>query len=155
MFEDDETGVRCEKKSNKLLNTLFACIFVVLLAFLGVRIYASTNYGAVNVVGESMKNTLQGGEWLMMHLTKNGAKAERGDIIVLNVQGKTGATAQNGFLIKRLIAKEGDKLYCKGGRIFIWYNGADGFTELHEDYAYYHTGKSLYYRMNILKVICS
>jgi signal peptidase I len=91
-----------------------------------------------------MRKTLQGGEWLLMQLTDKGTKADYGDIIVIDVRSYQGATAQEGFLIKRLIAKGGDKLYCKQGRIFIWYKGADGFVELEEPYAYYANGKSLY-----------
>lgn len=132
------------KKPNKLLSAIFTVVLVVLVAFLGVRIFVSSTCGAVLVKGTSMQNTLQGGEWLLMHLTKKGAKAQRGDIVVLNVQGKEGATAEEGFLIKRLIATEGDKFYCKGGRIFIWYNGTDGFVELEEPYAYYSANKSMY-----------
>ena len=144
MPEWEEIAVQQPKKPNKILSAIFTVIFVILLAFLGARIYVSSTYGAVLVKGESMRNTLQGGEWLLMHLTEKGAKAERGDIVVLDVRNKEGATAKEGYLIKRLIATEGDKLYCKGGRIFIWYNGADNFVELEEDYTYYSVGKSLY-----------
>ena len=132
------------KKVGKIASTFFTILFVILMLFFGARVYVSTNYGGVAVDGASMRQTLQGGEWLLMELTSTGAKADYGDIIVVDVRSYSGSTAREGFLIKRLIAKGGDKLYCKQGRIFIRYKGAEEYVELDEPYAYYQTGKSLY-----------
>ena len=144
MVELEEQSCPQPKTRSKFATALFVALFVILSVFLGARIYVSNYFGAVEIDGTSMQNTLQDGEWLLMRLTEKGAKAERGDIVVLDVRNKPSATAEGGFLIKRLIAMEGDKLYCRSGRIFICYNGEEEFVELDEPYAYYSANKSTY-----------
>ena len=85
-----------------------------------------------------MYRTLENGDKLLMKYARDGDELERGDIIVVYVgdypecKGITG-----GYLIKRLIATEGDKVKCVDGQISIWYNGTDGYVDLDEPYAYY------------------
>ena len=136
--QEEET----EKKPNKVVSVICTILFIFLVVLFGARIYVSSRYGGVLVQGESMRQTLQGGEWLLMELTEKGAQADYGDIIVLDVRKYPNATAEEGFLIKRLIAKGGDKVYCKEGEVYVWYQGTDGFVKLDEPYAYYLRGKS-------------
>ena len=99
-------------------------------------------YGGVEVDGPSMNYTLSDGDMLLLRYHKYGVKAQRGDVIVVDVRGyeECGSTD---FLIKRLIAVEGDSLYCENGQIYIRYAGTDEFVKLEEDYAYY-TNKADY-----------
>ena len=118
---------------------LIIFMVVLLLTVLGFRIVWTQNYGGVQVAGRSMQNTLQDGENLLVHYTKSGAVAERGDIIVVYVgdyqEFKTTTTE---YLIKRLIAVEGDKVKCQDGVLSICYAGTDAYVELDEsDYVYY------------------
>ena len=133
-----------KEKWNKIFNVILTVLLIMMIIFFGARAYVSQYYGGVNVSGHSMQQTLQDGEWLLMHLADKGAKANYGDIIVLDVRGYKNATAEEGFLIKRLIAKGGDQLYCEQGQIFICYAGTDEFVLLEEPYAYYEQDKSTY-----------
>ena len=95
-----------------------------------------STFGGVEVDGASMERTLQSGDLLLMRYCTWGAKAERGDVIVVDVRDYE-ECGNTDFLIKRLIAVEGDSLYCIDGKIYIRYAGTQDYVPLQEDYAYY------------------
>ena len=116
------------------------CFYAVLLAilffFIGFRVYFENTFGGVVVDGPSMKNTLQSGDELLMRYLKDGEKASRGDVIIVDVRKyRQDSTTQ--FLIKRLIATEGDKVYCTDGQVYVQYQGESEFVALDEPYARY------------------
>lgn len=120
-----------------LLSILLCCI-VALAHF-------SICYYGVTVSGASMNKTLYSGENLLMRYVDAGYKANYGDIIIVRVDGyeefeDTGTQ----FLIKRLIAKEGDKVRCNQGEVEVLYKGKDEWSKLREPYAYYSKDKTLY-----------
>ena len=125
------------KRSDAIFYTIIAVLFVALIGF---RVWVNNALGRVEVSGSSMCQTLQDGDTLTMKLVKEGKGLERGDIIVVNV-GKYGLKDSKGnsidFLIKRLIAVEGDKVKCTDGQISICYAGTDEYVPLDEPYAYY------------------
>lgn len=118
--------------------------FVVLLF----SVYWTARFDGVVVSGNSMRNTLYDGEQLLMQKT-DGSDAERGDVIVVYVGdyaefdegNSTGEKTQ--FLIKRLIAVEGDRVRCTDGTVEICYAGTDVWETIDEPYAYY-TDKTSY-----------
>lgn len=124
-----------------LLIVALCCV----LAVFGVRQYFSSNYGGVVVDGASMDKTLADGQQLLMEYVDDGREAKRGDIIVLDVSkhpeiveyNKKHPNNQISFLIKRLIAIEGDKVMCTDGQISICYAGTSEWVLLDEPYAYY------------------
>ena len=132
-----------EKRSNfYFLFFLLVCI----LAVFGFRIYWTENFGGVQVDGASMNNTLRHGEELLMRYYDEGDKLERGDVIVVYVadypevrEYNRGKSEKNKltYLIKRLIAVEGDKVKCVDGQIYICYVGTSEFVPLNEPYAHY------------------
>lgn len=124
----------------------FFAIFlsVVLLLFI-FRFYWTNNYGGVVVDGPSMCNTLQDGDRLLMRYC-DGEDAERGDVIVVHVENIPEIKAENEgkpenkktkYLIKRLIAIEGDAVKCTKGQVEIRYAGTDEWVKLYEPYACY------------------
>ena len=116
-----------------------AFVLVMLLAMASFWAYWFYNFGVVVVDGGSMKQTLQHEDRLVMRYADVG-EAERGDIIVVDVSGyKECKGVKSGFLIKRLIATEGDSLYCIDGQIYIRYAGENDYVPLDEPYAYYGT----------------
>ncbi len=134
-----------ERRSNR---RFFLVLAVIVLAFLGLRYYWVNHFGGVQVDGWSMKKTLASGEQLIMEYTGEGKRAVRGDIIVVQVDGYEEVKAENEgkpdsrrlkFLIKRLIAVEGDAVRCTDGQVEIKYAGTDEFVALDEPYAYYPT----------------
>jgi signal peptidase I len=118
---------------------------------LAFRVYFARNYSGVQVSGSSMCQTLYDGEQLLMKNT-DGSDAKRGDVIVVYVGDYDefmGTSTQ--YLIKRLIAVEGDVVCCKDGQIYICYAGTYDettpveqldFYPLDEPYAYYRSEES-------------
>lgn len=120
----------------------YAFILVFIAAVLLFRWYWTNNFGGVTVSGHSMDKTLYNGEHLLMQYTEDGSDAERGDIIVVYVGGYEEFNATNEmnkteYLIKRLIAVEGDSVRCTDGLIEIKYAGTAEWQVLDEPYAYY------------------
>ena len=64
------------------------------------------------------------------------AEVGRYDVIVLDVR-KYNFPEKTEFLIKRLIATEGDAVKCEHSQVYIRYAGTDEFVKLYEPYAYY------------------
>ncbi len=133
-----------EKRSNRrFLVTLVA----IVLLFWAFRIYWGNTFGGVEVDGASMNFTLYDKEQLIVRYVRNGEGVERGDVIVVHVEnypeireyneGKKEADKLK-YLIKRLIAVEGDTVKCVDGQIYIKYAGGTDFVELYEPYAHYH-----------------
>ncbi|MBE7084735.1 MAG: signal peptidase I [Clostridiales bacterium] len=144
-----DTQLYEEKFGFKERNSTFR-FYIVLLSLLllifGLRIYFTTAFNGVVVDGKSMSPTLMDEQHLLMRPVNEKRKADYGDIIVVYVgdypefQGAT----QPDFLIKRLIAKEGDAVKCIDGQVYVRYKGQEEFTPLNEPYANYIYGKNSY-----------
>lgn len=134
---DEGKKSRRAKRSDIIFYTVMAVLFVTII---GLRLWVSNAFGRVEVSGTSMCQTLQDGDILTMNLIKDGKGLERGDIIVINVSEydlKDSKGNAINFLIKRLIAVEGDKVKCTDGQISICYAGTEEYVLLDEPYAYY------------------
>ncbi len=138
---EDFYGER-ERRSNI---RFFALLFAILAFFLGIRYYWTSRFGGVMVDGSSMYSTLEHKEYLVVEYTKY-RKAERGDVIVVHVENYPEIQAENAnkkeeyklkYLIKRLIAVEGDTVKCEKGQISIRYAGTQEFVPYPDEYAYY------------------
>ncbi len=125
-----------------------AILLTLITLFFGVRLYWVNHYGGVQVNGPSMNYTLRDGEQLLMEYTDRGRKAQRGDVIVVRVENYTEIKKKNEgkppaeqlkFVIKRLIAIEGDVVRCSHGKVEIKYAGTANFEPLDEPYAFYPT----------------
>ena len=147
MREENENEELTEQQKEREYrsNYLFYCFLaLLLLAVIGFRVYWNKNVGGVVVDGNSMCQTLYSGEKLLMLRKTSGM--ERGDIIVVDVQHYDEIKAENAgkpesaqvqYLIKRLIAVEGDKVKCEDGQVYLWEAGTSGYVPLDEPYAYY------------------
>ena len=89
-----------------------------------------------------MRNTLYDGEKLLMRYADKNCEIKRGDIIVVYIGGYdfSKTEIQGDYIIKRLIAIEGDKVKCTDGQIEIMYAGTSEWKKLSEPYAYYGVG---------------
>lgn len=115
----------------------YLVLMIILLSVLSFRSYFVSNYGGVEVSGVSMNVTLYSGEQLLMKNT-DGSDAKRGDVIVVYVGGYAEFQGtKTEYLIKRLIAVEGDKVRCDKGELEICYAGTEQWVTLEEPYAYY------------------
>lgn len=128
-------------------NTRFvAFILLLVLCLCGLRMYWVNNFGGVEIDGASMNNTLYHGEQLLMKYSKDGKDAKRGDIIVVYVAEYPEIIEYNEtrpedkkltYLIKRLIAVEGDVVKCEDGQVSVKYAGSEEYVTLDEPYAHY------------------
>lgn len=109
---------------------VIAIILLIVFSIAFVGIWFRNTYTAYRIEKESMQNTLFDGDWVY---AEHGAKAERGDIVILDVSGRPSFSADT--IIKRLIAVEGDTVMCENGAIFVRYAGTETFERLEEPYA--------------------
>ena len=117
---------------------LYICLALLICFAFCFRSWWTSNYGVVVVDGSSMYKTLEHGEKLLMRYVENGEGLERGDVIVVYVGDyEECSNIKGGYLIKRLIAIEGDKVKCMDGQISICYAGTNEYVPLEEPYAYY------------------
>lgn len=130
------------KKGDVIFYVVIAVLFVFILCF---RTWWTSHYGAVEVVGNSMQQTLKSGDELYLRFVDDKHKAQRGDIIVVYVGDyEECSSMRDQYVIKRLIAIEGDKVRCTDGQVEICYAGTQTFEPLQEPYAYYGNYASSY-----------
>lgn len=141
---------RFEKKSG--FSVVYRVLAALVLLTLCFRLYWTTNYFCVTVDGSSMNPTLVSGEKL---LVRYGSDAERGDVIIVDVSGykspsKSDCVAlpiaeETDYLIKRLIAVEGDTVRCVNGTVQIRYAGkeyGEDEWDVHPSDKYIKNGKN-------------
>lgn len=136
---------RFQFKNRRSNHKFVAVLLGLLVLFMGVRTWWGQTYGGIVVDGGSMRQTFQNGDNVLMKYVDETDELKRGDIIIVDVREypECGTTD---FLIKRLIAVEGDKIKCVKGNVYICYAGSDTYENepLTEDYAYYKDGKETY-----------
>ena len=126
-----------ERRSNV---RFFALLFTLFFLFCGARLYWTRNFGGVQIDGASMNKTLSDGQQLLMKYSDGGKDAKRGDVIVVYVGNYPEcASIRSGFLIKRLIAVEGDTVKCEDGQVYIQYEGKTEYKKIDEPYAHYRS----------------
>ncbi len=148
-LQDSELYEGCYRFKERRSNLrFFAILSAILLLFFGVRAYWTNNFGGVKVSGPSMYKTLHDTDEFLMRYAPKGEGVERGDIIVVDISSYAEIIADNAgkpessklkYVIKRLIAVEGDEIKCEKGQVYIRYAGAEEFQALDEPYAYYRT----------------
>lgn len=132
-----------ERRSNARF--FFATLIVMWVFVFALTCWHAT-FGGVQVSGPSMLNTLEDGEYLLMKYYDVGDDLPYGSVIILDIahypevqeynQGKLPQN-QTRYLVKRLIAKEGDKVRCTAGVMEICYAGTNEYVVLDEPYAKY------------------
>ena len=138
---------RFQFKERRATYRFYTVILWLVFAVFAFRVYCTNTFGGVEVDGSSMRNTLQNGEKLLMKYVDDADDLDYGDIIVVYVGDyEECKSVGSDYLIKRLIAKEGDRVRCKDGQVEICYYGTSEFIPLDEPYAYYATpeGKAAY-----------
>lgn len=105
-----------QKQPNKkntvwiILTVLLGIIALLVIAFFAVDIYLSVNYFVVEVSGNSMRETLNDGDYLY---AEREFEVHRGDVVILSVENHRTGTffgESTQFIIKRTIALEGDTI---------------------------------------------
>ena len=152
-LQDSELYESCHHFQERRSNARFFFVTLILLWVFAFALHCwHSAFGGVQVSGPSMLNTLHDGEFLLMKYFDEGDELPYGSIIILDIEhypevqeynkGKD-EQSKTKYLVKRLIAKEGDKVRCSGGVLEICYAGETEYTVLDEPYAKY-TNKSAY-----------
>ena len=123
------------------LNPVLVTVCFLLVALLLADFWFVRRYHFVDVKGGSMENTLFTGDVLY---ADREATPQRGDIIVIDVTGNENFTQDafggRSFIIKRLIALEGDTVKSANGVLYVRYAGEEEFVALDEPYTKGETG---------------
>lgn len=125
-----------EKKIKRPLYTAFSVVLgiaaLAIVLFFAFDIYLYSACYVVEVSGTSMCETLSDGDRLYALKT---FEPQRGDVVVIDVSECPAEYGFSGdFIIKRLIALEGDEVKLDNGSVLIKYAGTDEFVTLQEDY---------------------
>ncbi len=119
-------------------------LLIILLAFLLFQVWFVNRFFVVTVSGSSMLNTISGerygedGSRIAGDIVyaDRSAAAERGDIVIIDVTDYRAEFGLSGsFIIKRLIATEGDRVRIEGGQVYLCTAGSTEFSLLDEPYA--------------------
>ena len=128
---------RASRTSSVILAVVLALLAVILCA----DIWFSLTYRLIIVDGRSMEDTLFSGDALYV---EKGALPERGDIVVIDVTDHpdlfSHSSGEERYIIKRVIALEGDEVYSENGTVYLKQAGEEQFAPLQEDYAIGRTG---------------
>lgn len=121
---------------------IFCILAVCILVLLSVNAYLNRRYPPLVVIGSSMQKTFEGGDCLF---TDERRTPVRGDVVIIDVTDYPDKYSPHGeeeyYIIKRLIAVEGDSLYCKDGVVYLKKSGEADFSALEEPYVYTHSAK--------------
>lgn len=133
---------REQKKKHPVLMGAVYTLLALFLCFLILDYVVVTRFYVIRVGGSSMMNTLyggvpRGGEYVGGDIlyAYRGATADRGDIVIVDVSGYSEfSLGGERFIIKRLIAKEGDSVRCEGGTVYLKEAGSEAYLPLEEPY---------------------
>lgn len=139
-----------EKRKFSIFSVIFSVLVILIIALFLFELWFLRRFTPVNVDGPSMNMTLKDGDWLY---ADSKAAAEREDIVIIDVHDYKNeyghALFQDGgvpitYIIKRVIALEGDEIYASDNQVFLKKQGETEFQLLAEPYAYYEpTGMKL------------
>ncbi len=142
-----------ERKQFPLFTAVFTVLAVFVVLLLLFELWFLGRFTPVRVDGNSMLTTLEDGDWLY---ADDKAEPKRRDVVILYVgdyQDEYGHPLFRdefgrviSYIIKRVIALEGDELYAYNNVIYLKQAGESEFHALSEEYAYYEpTRGSLYF----------
>lgn len=122
-----------ERNRKPIWDWIFWGVVAIGMIFLCFSLYFRSAYLFVEVKGTSMSDTLADGDELFARKTH---EVYRGDIAVIDVSSYRGTEhAFSGtYIIKRVIAVGGDRLYCRDHTVYVCYAGTENFIALTESY---------------------
>lgn len=119
-----------EKRAG-LSSIILVLLCALLYGFLALDLYFTQTYLIVEVSGGSMEDTVLSGDFVY---ADRRAEAERGDVVIIDVTGYRDRGFSGNYIIKRLIATEGDAVKCEYGVVSVRPAGESEFVALDEDY---------------------
>ena len=128
-------------KLNQRKSSLWNCVVFMICAFLitllEFNFWFSQEFTIVEVSGGSMEDTLSDGDVLY---ADRYDEPNRGDIIIIDVSPYSNEKIFHGkYIIKRLIALEGDSVKCEDNALYLRKAGTEEYVLLEEPYTNYRT----------------
>ncbi len=122
-----------QQKKRSVANCVLAVVCTLLAVFLLFELWFTHAFLAIEVSGESMETTLSDGDILYADRFRT---PERGDVVIIDVSAyrKKVDLFSGDYIIKRLIALEGDTVKWVDGAVYLRKAGADDFYSLDEPY---------------------
>ena len=146
-LQDSELYESCYHVAERKSNARFFCVLLIVVWAVIIALNAwYSAFGGVQVDGGSMLDTFRSGEYLLVRYFDEGDELPYGSVIVVDIGHYPEVQEYNAvhpnqaptkYLIKRLIAKEGDRVRCQNGVVQVWYAGTSGYQYLDEPYAKY------------------
>ena len=119
------------RKSSRI-GSLFFVLCMLIVAALVFDLWFVQRFYAVEVSGGSMENTLMDGDMLYADRV---VRPQRGDIVIIDVTPyRERGVFRGDYIIKRIIALEGDTIQCKGNILYLKKAGEDKYSRLEESY---------------------
>lgn len=110
----------------------FTLVCVLLAVLLLLELWVVNTVFEVQVSGSSMEHTLQNGD--IIYADKR-ASVSHGDIVIIDVTEYRDEFSFTGeYIIKRVIATEGDSVLCRDGEVWLKYAGEEDYALLDEPY---------------------
>ena len=100
----------------------FIILLSVLLLF---TIFIRSAFSGIYVIGNSMSPTLSDGDFLIANLLK---EPRRDAIVVIKIPERFSQEFTGEYIIKRVIATEGDRIYCEDHVVYLSLAGETEFT---------------------------
>ncbi|KIL42228.1 hypothetical protein SD70_01370 [Gordoniibacillus kamchatkensis] len=90
------------------------------VALLAVLLIHQFGFNFSTVRGQSMRPTIQEGEWLFVNKTAVWlTRPHRGDVVILKEPPVARSTAEHPYLVKRVVAVAGDKVEIRRGKLYV------------------------------------
>ena len=122
-----------KEKSGRVGAIVLGVLSVLLILFFCFVLWLNMWHFGVLVSGSSMYDTLKDGDYVY---ASRYFELKRGDIIIIDVSEYREEDGLSGdYLVKRLIATEGDSVYCRDGVLYRKDAGGTEYYELQESYA--------------------
>lgn len=126
---------------NQQKSSLWNCVIfmacALLIALLEFNFWFVQEFTVVEVSGGSMEDTLFNGDVLY---ADRFAKPDRGDVVIIDVTHYQAEGVFHGqYIIKRIIAIEGDTVKCENHILYLRKAGSEEYFSLYEPYAHYVT----------------
>lgn len=121
-----------QRKERSVANCVLGAICVLLAILLVFDLWFMYEFFAIEVDGESMETTLFDGDLLYADRYRT---PERGDVVIIDVSAYRKEFHFSGdYIIKRVIALEGDTVKCVDGAVYLRKAGTEAFRPLDEPY---------------------
>lgn len=128
---------KLNQRKSSWWNCVVFIICALLIALLELNFWFSQEFTIVEVSGGSMEDTLFDGDILY---ADRYDEPNRGDIIIIDVSPYSNEKIFHGkYIIKRLIALEGDSVKCEDNALYLRKAGTEEYVLLEEPYTNYRT----------------